>query len=162
GGVLGPHRVRLRAVLQAAGRHTVGAGRPRHPAAGRRDAAHAGGRRRAGRAQTPRAVVTDGAGTADPLRAPLEAALGEQYRVQRLPPDDARRILRQLAEALEHAHRLGVVHRDIKPDNVLLDDESERALLADFGIAKAAGTGATLTEAGHIIGTPAFMAPEQA
>ena len=65
--------------------------------------------------------------------------LGERIRREgKVAPDVARRILSELADALDYAHAHGVVHRDIKPDNVLLDEESGRAMLTDFGIAKAA------------------------
>jgi serine/threonine-protein kinase len=80
----------------------------------------------------------------------------------KLPEEEARRILADLTEALDHAHRQGVVHRDVKPDNVLLDDESGRALLTDFGVAKALGGTETLTAAGAVVGTPSYMSPEQA
>ena len=66
-----------------------------------------------------------------------------------------------LAEALEHAHSLGVIHRDVKPSNVLIDAE-DRVYLTDFGLAKSDGGDATLTVDGQLIGTPAYMAPEQA
>ena len=80
-----------------------------------------------------------------------------------LPVAEAARLLREVAEALEHAHEHGVVHRDIKPDNVLLS--GGHAVVTDFGVAKAvtdAGAAGTLTSVGFALGTPAYMAPEQA
>ena len=91
-----------------------------------------------------------------------ESLAARLRRDGKLGEEDARRILADLADALDHAHRQGVVHRDVKPDNVLLDDESGRALLTDFGVAKALGGGETMTSAGSIVGTPSYMSPEQA
>ncbi|MBY0488385.1 MAG: protein kinase [Gemmatimonadaceae bacterium] len=72
------------------------------------------------------------------------------------------RMLEQVADALAYAHACGVVHRDIKPDNVLIDQDSGRAMVTDFGIARAAEGGSRLTQTGIAVGTPAFMSPEQA
>jgi serine/threonine-protein kinase len=82
----------------------------------------------------------------------------------RIPIDDTRRILTEVSDALAYAHARGVVHRDIKPDNILLDKDDGRALVTDFGIARAIQEGADsrLTATGVAIGTPAYMSPEQA
>jgi hypothetical protein len=71
------------------------------------------------------------------------------------------RIIRALADALDHSHHLGVVHRDIKPGNVLIDDQG-RPRLIDFGLARRSDLHSELTREGAIVGTPAYMSPEQA
>jgi serine/threonine-protein kinase len=82
-------------------------------------------------------------------------------REKQLPVEDGVRIGREVAEALDYAHRHGVIHRDIKPENILLHDG--RALVADFGIALAASkAGTRMTETGMSLGTPHYMSPEQA
>ena len=80
----------------------------------------------------------------------------------RLPIEDTRRILREVADALGYAHLRGVIHRDIKPDNILLDADSGRAVVTDFGIARAVEAGSRLTITGVAVGTPTYMSPEQA
>ncbi len=81
-----------------------------------------------------------------------------------LDPNEVRRILREVADALQYAHNRKVVHRDIKPDNILLDSDTGRAMVTDFGIARAVieGSGSKLTATGMALGTPAYMSPEQA
>src|SRR5690606_37632673 len=89
--------------------------------------------------------------------------LGQRlHRVGRVPADEARRILREVADALSYAHARGVIHRDIKPDNILLYEDDGRVMVTDFGIARAITEGDTrLTATGIAIGTPAYMSPEQ-
>ena len=83
-------------------------------------------------------------------------------REPRQPIEETRRLLREICDALAYAHQRGVVHRDIKPDNILLDAENGRAVVTDFGIARAMEAGGRLTATGIAVGTPAYMSPEQA
>ena len=83
-----------------------------------------------------------------------------------LPLQEALPLLRQIAAALDYAHRQGIIHRDVKPANILLENDSQGAWnvkVVDFGIARAqeAGDGARLTKTGMIVGTPEYMSPEQ-
>jgi serine/threonine-protein kinase len=96
----------------------------------------------------------------------LQGSLRDLLRQQdRLPPSAAVRITQQIASALEAAHALGLIHRDVKPGNILLDPDGN-ALLTDFGIARPVTTrqgleGPTLAGTGLPVGTPQYMAPEQ-
>ena len=83
-------------------------------------------------------------------------------REPRQPVEEARRFLAEIADALAYAHLRGVIHRDIKPDNILLDESSGRAMVTDFGIARAMEVSTRLTATGIAVGTPAYMSPEQA
>jgi serine/threonine-protein kinase len=88
--------------------------------------------------------------------------LGERIRRRGpLAPSECMRILREVGFALSYAHSQGVIHRDIKPDNILLEEASGRALVADFGIAGVVGDSQAIEE-GEIVGTVEFMSPEQA
>jgi serine/threonine-protein kinase len=78
-----------------------------------------------------------------------------------LPPATATRMIQEVAWGLGYAHANGVIHRDVKPDNIMLDQASGRAMITDFGVARAAD-GQSLTGAGQLIGTPQYMSPEQA
>jgi serine/threonine-protein kinase len=94
--------------------------------------------------------------TAESLRARM-------IREQTLSLPDALNVAIEVAEALDYAHRQGIVHRDIKPENILLADN--HAIISDFGIARAlarAGEGERLTAMGMSVGTPGYMSPEQA
>ncbi len=88
---------------------------------------------------------------------PLSAVLAARGT---LPPGEIRQVLVQVTRALAYAHKSGIVHRDIKPDNIMFDEHGQ-AVVTDFGIAKAA-SGGKLTGTGMSIGTPHYMSPEQA
>jgi serine/threonine protein kinase/tetratricopeptide (TPR) repeat protein len=122
------------------------------------------------RLRHPNIVAIHAAGSADGLLYyVMDEVAGESLRQRltregRLPTGETARIVSDLAGALDAARRAGVIHRDVKPENVLLDESTGRALLADFGIARvvAAEAGSSSTGQGVAVGTPVYMSPEQA
>jgi serine/threonine-protein kinase len=109
--------------------------------------------------------IYDTCSTADAEAIVMELVRGPTLREAldrrgSLPPRRAIGIARQVADALAHAHASGLVHRDVKPGNILLADDG-RVLVTDFGIAKAAEENNDLTEVGQIVGTAKYLAPEQ-
>jgi hypothetical protein len=93
-----------------------------------------------------------------------ESLAARLRRRHALPAEEVRRITKETSDALGMAHAMGIIHRDVKPDNILLEGTRRRVMVTDFGIAKAlsqAGPG-TLTGTGIAIGTPHYMSPEQA
>ncbi len=95
------------------------------------------------------------------MRLIAGGSLSQRIKRGRVAPAESTRILKEVADALDYAHGAGVIHRDVKPQNILLDD-SGRIYLADFGIAKMIEGSAHMTQTGMITGTPQYMAPEQA
>jgi eukaryotic-like serine/threonine-protein kinase len=122
------------------------------------------------RVRHPNIVAIHAAGSADGLLYyVMDEVAGESLRQRlaregRLSTEETARIVSDMASALDCARRAGVVHRDVKPENVLLDQVTGRALLADFGIARAvvADSGGSSTGQGVAVGTPVYMSPEQA
>jgi tetratricopeptide (TPR) repeat protein/predicted Ser/Thr protein kinase len=89
-------------------------------------------------------------------------SLAELLREGPLAPRRAAAYLEPVARAVAAAHEAGILHRDLKPQNILVDTSSDRALVADFGLAKLVEQGSELTRAGDVMGTPPYMSPEQA
>jgi tetratricopeptide (TPR) repeat protein/tRNA A-37 threonylcarbamoyl transferase component Bud32 len=87
--------------------------------------------------------------------------LGDALTARRLTPREAARLIAAVAEALQYAHEQGVVHRDVKPSNIMLTDDGAPHLM-DFGLAKREAGEITMTLEGQVLGTPAYMSPEQA
>ncbi len=87
--------------------------------------------------------------------------LDDWLTTRRLSPREAAELCLEIADALEHAHSQGVIHRDLKPGNIMMD-LCGRPHLMDFGLARRAGREATMTVEGRVLGTPAYMSPEQA
>jgi serine/threonine-protein kinase len=123
------------------------------------------------RLRHPNIVAVHAAGSAQSLLYyVMDEIAGESLRDRltregRLGTEETARIVSDLASALEAAGRAGVIHRDVKPENVLLDQATGRALLADFGIARAVAveaSGGSTTGQGVAVGTPVYMSPEQA
>ncbi len=94
----------------------------------------------------------------------MEYVKGQDLRRKRVDLSllDRLRVVKEVAAALEYAGRRGYVHRDVKPENIMLHDDGGRAVLMDFGIARAAESDGTVTQTGAVIGTPQYMSPEQA
>ncbi len=87
--------------------------------------------------------------------------LAALVRERPLPPAKAAELVKTIAEAIQYAHQRGILHRDLKPQNVLID-EHERPRVTDFGLAKRTGEDSGLTQSGAVMGSPSYMPPEQA
>ncbi len=121
------------------------------------------------RLRHPNIVSVYAAGESDGLLwfameyVPGESLRDRLQREQRIPSAEVMAITHDLAMALDDAHAAGVVHRDVKPENILLDRETGRAMLTDFGVVRALSSAdAGLTGAGFVLGSPRYMSPEQA
>lgn len=120
------------------------------------------------RLRHPHIVAVYTAGEADGLLyfvmefVPGESLRDRLTRAGRLSEAEAVPILRDIALALDYAHAQGLVHRDVKPENVLLDRDTGRAMLTDFGVARALQGNLQITGAGFVLGSPRYMSPEQA
>lgn len=120
------------------------------------------------RLRHPNIVAVYSAGETDGLLwfamefVPGESLRDRLTREGRLDETTATAVLHDIGMALDHAHGQGLVHRDVKPENVLLDRDSGRAMLTDFGVARGLAGSAQLTGAGFVLGSPRYMSPEQA
>lgn len=93
----------------------------------------------------------------------MEYVPGKELREAKydISKTEAIRIVKEVAKALDYAHKQGYIHRDVKPENIMLHDNGERVVLMDFGIARMTQTSNSVTKTGKVIGTPHYMSPEQ-
>ncbi len=90
-----------------------------------------------------------------------KASLSDALTARQFPPRESAELIATVADALQYAHEHGVIHRDVKPSNILFDAAGKPHIL-DFGLAKRETGEITMTEDGQVLGTPAYMSPEQA